>query len=231
MLTATASVGVATPIYRRAMSAFSREPEGRPRSGEIDLLVWQEVARIRGEWIVDPCLSTIERTLGIDEEARQLTARISQRDSHLLDELIAGWIKAYDRIPTADTIASFANAAHADARRQVLCEDLYSLIPPESIAERHRAARSASRPHQGAASPDPHRWRDRTAAASPMAESIVLRTWQTAHSADFILLALALVDVRLQDRLPIPVTPLDPLAEVLTSLIHDQLVAQGLPPA
>ncbi|MFD6394089.1 hypothetical protein [Nocardia sp. NPDC060259] len=116
------------------MSAHSREPEGRPRSGEIDLLVWQEVNRIRSEWIVDPCLSTIERTLSIDEEARQLTARIMQRESHLLDELIAGWIKAYDRIPTADTIASFANTAHADSRRQVLCEDLYFLRTSSDVA-------------------------------------------------------------------------------------------------
>ncbi|MFE7720802.1 hypothetical protein ACFU44_17360 [Nocardia rhizosphaerihabitans] len=212
------------------MSAYSREPAG-PRSGEIDLLVWQEVTRIRGEWIVDPGLSTIERTLGIDEEARQLTARIRQRESHLLDELIAGWIKAYDRLPTAETIASFAGPAHADARREVLCEDLYSLIPPEAIAERHRTASSTSGPEPAAASPDPHRWRDRAAAASPMAESIVLRTWETVHSADFVLLALALIDVRLQDGLPIPVTPLDPLAEELTLLIHDRLVARGLPPA
>ncbi|MFE7722007.1 hypothetical protein ACFU44_23510 [Nocardia rhizosphaerihabitans] len=208
------------------------EPARRSRDSDLSDLR-QEVARIL-EWVPDPPLTTAERTIRIEAEVAALTTKIDRLEARLFEDLLAGWIIAHGgSVPLVATIDLFSRAARADAERQVLSDELYSRIAPESIARWHHVVGAAAsrRRAEGLPIPDPQRWRNRTTTVSAHAESIVRRTWGTMRSTDFTLLAGALVQVRLQDGMPVPVTPLDPLADDLAAMVQDQLLAEGLPPA
>ncbi|MFC9660048.1 hypothetical protein ACFVJ5_07395 [Nocardia sp. NPDC127606] len=207
---------------------------GRTDEREIDLQVWQEVARIRNEWAVDVTLTSAERHLAVEEEAAELTARINGVESQLLEQALTAWIDAHrGEIPTAAIVAALAASTRGESQRQVLCEHLYIHVLPSTIARHHAVAgRTAARHRRVKAltGADPERWRERAVTPSPSAAAIVRRSWGVVHSGDFVILALALVQVRLDGGMPIPVTPLDPLADELAATLHAQLIAEGLPP-
>ncbi|MFI8977390.1 hypothetical protein ACIGO9_31240 [Nocardia asteroides] len=200
----------------------------------IDIHVWHEVRRIHTDWLADTRYGSAPEP-DLDEYARRLTARINRLEAWLLEEMVTTWITAYaGQLPTVAQVAAWSRIAYADARHQVLCEDLYRAIPSEVLAAEHsRTADVAVRRYAGTTSrPHPDRWRIGGAAiqTSPAAEAVVARTWPTMRSPAFISTARTLVQVRVEDGLPIPATPLDPLAEELETMVHDHLAAENLPP-
>ncbi|MFE3542618.1 hypothetical protein ACFXK0_06580 [Nocardia sp. NPDC059177] len=208
------------------------EHEERSRTRAIDLHVWREVTRIRTEWIVDHRLTPAQRHALIDEESVDLTARITVFESVVLDDLVDRWKAAYGwAIPDdAMPLGKLTALARADARSAVLCDNLYAHIPPALIAERHTATAAAATRRRRRSAPPPQRWRSRSVTIAPATEMVVMRTWGIIRSCDFTELACALIQVQTDDGMPIPASPLDPLAEQMSAVIHDQLVEEGLPP-
>ncbi|MGW0324729.1 hypothetical protein [Nocardia sp. NPDC003183] len=200
---------------------------------EIDLQVWQEVARIRNEWIIDLTLTPDDRAHAIDAEAAALTEQVDKVESTLVEEAISTWITAHGgAIPSITAVAMVTAVARGDAQRQVLCEQLYCHVSPATIARRRAVTERAvaRRREQALVVPDPQRWRFRATMPSQLAAAVMRRTWGIVHSDDFMILALALIQVRLDDGMPIPVTPLEPLADELAAAVHAQLRLEGLPP-
>ncbi|MFF0545883.1 hypothetical protein [Nocardia thailandica] len=199
---------------------------------DVDPLVRSEVVRIHEEWLADPALPYAARLTRIDAHLADLTHRIGIAEVGLLDDLLVAWRRATGRnLPPVQVFARLRSLAHDDARRAVLCEHLYAQVPTGLIMDRRRTGyANAHRRYGTTPAPDLYRWRTRDIVPSPVAESIVLRTWGMVRSLDFLVLAAALIEVRLQDGMPIPETPLDPLATTLAAMVHDQLVVEGLPP-
>ncbi|WP_188827035.1 hypothetical protein [Nocardia camponoti] len=129
----------------------------------------------------------------------------------------------------ANRKASLTELARVLARRDILRLHLYPEVTAEMLSARRTDHRVFIRNSPG--SPDPERWRGGAVRSSQEAERITVMIWGPIRSLDFIVRALSLVQVRIDDGLPLPVTPLDPLAQLLTDQIHAQLIAESLPPA
>lgn len=75
--------------------------------------------------------------------------------------------------------------------------------------------------------PDPDRWREvmvvTTSPEHDEAISIVGRLWAAPLPLEFRMLATALVQVRIEDRLPVPTDPDDPLRREVEAMVTDQL--------
>ncbi|MGS2810390.1 hypothetical protein [Nocardia sp. MW-W600-9] len=190
--------------------------------------------RIHENWLdgAEFTASVAERAARIEAEAADLTRRVAAAEAAILDDLRADWRAIHGTgLPSPRTVAALRSTAREDARHAVLCERLYPRVPHEVIAERHRAAYAAAdRRLNAAVHTDLHRWRRRAVHPTASTRAIVARTWGTVRSAEFLVLAYALVQARVEDGLPLPVTPLDPLTEQLTDAIGDQLMSDGLLP-
>ncbi|WP_052314525.1 hypothetical protein [Nocardia thailandica] len=192
----------------------------------IDRVVRAEVARLHEDWLRDPAATPERRAQLIAAEARELTVRVRTVEAALLGQQLRDWRALYRRyLPPQRVMTTFTVLARSNARRAVLCADLYSRLPAAVVADRHRGVDGPARRGTGA---DPGRWR--AAREEGRADPEVERIWGLVHTADFALLAAALLRVRAADGLPLPLTPLDPLAATLTAMIHDELRARGLPP-
>lgn len=201
---------------------------------DIDLYVWSEVSRIHENWLGREVSASTpaRRHARVDAEAADLTARIRAAEATLLAELRATWRDLHGtQLPTPETVARLRRTAREDARHAVPCAHLYSRVPAELIAERRGAEYTAAEQRLFAAVfTDLQRWRRRAVRPTALTRSIVVRTWGTVRSTEFLVLAHALIQARIEDGLPLPVTPLDPLAAALAETIRDQLVADGLLP-
>ncbi|MEV0063312.1 hypothetical protein [Nocardia sp. NPDC050718] len=200
----------------------------------IDSYIRSEVARIHENWLDDAEFTTsaADRAARVDAEAAELTGRVAVAEAAILDDLRADWRAIHGSgLPAARTVAALRGTAREDARHAVLCEHLYPRVSHEMLAERRRAEYAAAdRRLNAAVHTDLHRWRRRAVHPTAPTRAIVARTWGTIRSAEFLVLAHALVQTRVEDGLPVPVTPLDPLTEQLTDAIRDQLMADGLLP-
>lgn len=210
----------------------AQECRPRPSRRNIDPYLRSEVARIHENWLGGAEFTASARAARIDAEAAELTGRVAVAEARILDDLRADWRAVHGSgLPSPRTVAALRNTAREDARHAVLCEYLYPRVSPEAITERHRVEYlAADRRLNAAVHTDLHRWRRRPVHPTPSTRAIVARTWGTVRSGEFLALAHALVQTRVEDGLPLPATPLDPLTEQLTEAIRDQLVSDGLLP-
>ncbi len=79
---------------------------------------------------------------------------------------------------------------------------------------------------------DPDRWRELLVAACPeqdQAMSVVDRLWAAPLPLEFRELATALVQQRIEDRMPVPTDPDDPLRRELEAMVTNQLRRSAAP--
>ncbi|WP_067885353.1 hypothetical protein [Nocardia vaccinii] len=79
---------------------------------------------------------------------------------------------------------------------------------------------------------DPDRWRELLVTASPeqgQAMNAVDRLWEAPLPLEFRELVTALVQQRIEDRMPVPTDPDDPLRRELEAMVTDQLRRSAAP--
>ncbi|MEV6362188.1 hypothetical protein [Nocardia asteroides] len=195
----------------------------RAASEEIDPFVWAEVSRIH-HWLAEECSRAEVLAARIDHDARVLSRRVVTVQEVLFGAHITAWRDLSGLVrPPAATIVRFRELARFDARYTVLCQRLYPRVSTEDVVRRRRTDWVERRSDGEWPGHDASGW-------SAPADAIVARTWGPLHTADFLRYARRLIEMRLRDSRPVPVTPLDPLAATLTSTICDTLVRNGLPP-
>lgn len=237
---AAAEAAVARPPSRGS-SSYSRSGKDptmtetdSPQDLPIDPVVRAEVARIWREWIgMDPSLPETERDEQIDREAARLTEMVQESvgDSpHGF--LVEQWRREHPgQDPDHRTTVALIETAWNSARARVLENELYPQLSEEdrrrtetTLAELvENSDRQAS---ELTAQRDPDRWRTLMVEVSELAERIVNRVWGTRGSLEFQELALALIQQRLDDNLPTPMTSADPLRDELEAMIEGELEVQ-----
>lgn len=236
-----AAVEPVAALSSRGNSSYSRSGKDptmteieSPQDLPIDPTVRAEVARIWREWIgMDPSLPETERDELIDREAARLTEMIQESvgDSpHGF--LVEQWRRDHPgQDPDHRTTVALMETAWSSARKKVLENELYPQLSEEDrqrtentldelveISDRQAGAMTAQR--------DPDRWRTLMVEVSELAERIVNRVWGTRGGLEFQELAVALIQQRLDDNEPTPMTSADPLRDELEAMIESELEAQ-----
>ncbi|NKR28890.1 hypothetical protein GS966_27675 [Rhodococcus hoagii] len=198
---------------------------------DIDPIVRAEVARIWRGWIgMDPDLTQRERDRQIDAEAARLTQLIEE---HIGDSShgfrVEQWQEEHQgQEPDFLTAARLIESARQSARSLVLETELYPQVTPEiaeqteaDLEEIHAVALEEARRLREIHDPD--RWRRHMVEVSELATRIVSRVWGASQPLDFMTLASALVQQRLEDNQRTPTTSADPLREELDQMIDEEL--------
>lgn len=204
---------------------------GEIRNSDVDPIVRSEVARIWRGWIgMDPDLSPAERGRQIEQEAARLTSMI---DEHVGDSTYGFRVEQWQQEhpgqePDALTTASLIESARRSARSLVLETELYPQVTTEVAAQTESEldeihATAAAEAQRLREIHDPARWQRHMVEVSELATRIVGRVWGTTPSLDFLTLAAALVQQRLEDNQSTPTTSADPVREELELMIEEQL--------
>jgi len=213
--------------------ATSEQDEARA----IDPIVRTEVARIWREWIgMDPDLSVEEREAQIDAEALRLTSMVDQ----IVGDSPHGFLAEQWRQerpgqePDFPTTVALIETARRSAREKVLEQELYPQLTATAAAQTEQelaeiSAAAAAEARRLREARDPNRWRRSMVEVSELAERIVSRVWGTAGTFEFQMLALSLVQQRLEDNEPTPTTSADPVREELEAMIDEQMRSQTTP--
>ncbi|WP_194829211.1 hypothetical protein [Nocardia sp. XZ_19_231] len=204
---------------------------------DIDPEIRAEVSRIRREWIgMDPQQTPVERERQIDEESAHLTALVAEiTDQSAHGFLVDQWRADHPGSdPDQTTVLALMTTAQRSARQQVLEEHLYSQLTPEILEQRRSETAElvgavAAEIESARTAADPDRWRRRMVQPTELAEQIVTAAWGLSRSMDFTILALALIQQRLDDNAPTPISSVDPLVDDLTDLIEAQLDQEAEP--
>lgn len=201
----------------------------------IDPIIRGEVARIWREWIgMDPELTSTERESQIDAEA----ARLSQMVDEAVGDSAYGfrmeqWKTEHPgQEPDYPTTVALIETARRSARNKVLATELYPQLTDEAAARTQadldgitmdalEEAQRLKRSH------DPQRWRSGLVEESELAMQIVNRVWGSSGTFEFRMLALALVQQRLEDDQLTPLTSADPIREELESMIEQELARRA----
>lgn len=197
----------------------------------IDPVIRAEVTRIWREWIgMDPDLTGAERESQIDAEAARLTAMVDESVGDSAHGFVMEQWQAEHpgREPDFPTTVALIETARRSATSKILETELYPQLTAEAAARTQAdldeislaAAAQARRLREQC---DPQRWRRGMVEVSDLARQIVDRVWGISGTLDFQLLALVLVQQRLEDDQRTPLTSADPIREELESMIDEQL--------
>lgn len=203
----------------------------------IDPIVRAEVSRIWREWIgMDPALSVGEREAQIDAEALRLTSMVDQMVGDSPHGFLAEqWRQEHPgQEPDFPTTVALIETARRSARSKVLEMELYPQLTAEATSQTEQelaeiSATAAAEARRLREARDPNRWRRSMVEVSELAERIVSRVWGTAGTFEFQMLALSLVQQRLEDNEPTPTTSADPVREELEAMIDEQMRSQTTP--
>ncbi|NKR80690.1 hypothetical protein GS491_26595 [Rhodococcus hoagii] len=136
--------------------------------------------------------------------------------------------------PNFPTTVALIETARRSARQKVLESELYPQLSATAAAQTERelaeiSAAAAAEARRLREVRDPNRWRRSMVEVSELAERIVSRVWGTAGTFEFRMLALSLVQQRIEDNEPTPTTSADPVREELEAMIDDQIRSQTTP--
>lgn len=168
---------------------------------------------------------------------QDLTRRLDRRAAQVADELAASaikeWTARHGRHPDYLTTVGLRNTAMTSARELVISQELYEQIPEPSDDQDvidYDATPAPPRPRSQV--PWNQRWTDARYRSQPGEdlEDLAARVWPApAFSTMFRIKAAYLLIARIEDGLPVPTRPDDPLAAQLAPMIYDDLRADGYP--
>lgn len=204
----------------------------------IDPIIRAEVTRIWREWIgMDPGLTSAERESRIDAEAARLTQMVDETvgdSAHGF--LMEQWKDEHPgQVPDYPTTVAMIETARRSATSKILETELYPQLT-EAEAEQTQtdlfeiAAEAEAETKRLRDQHDPNRWRRQMVEISDLAIQIVNRAWGASGTFEFRMLALALVQQRLEDDQRTPLTSADPIREELESMIDEELQRQTQEP-
>jgi hypothetical protein len=167
-----------------------------------------------------------QQRLFLDREAARLSHRSAALAAELGEAATAEWARRMGQAPDYLTSVGLRNNATAQAREQVLTEELYALVPQDPHDEPSPAQQP---PGQTVDWGNPDRWRTpRRSEPTEAIQTLVARLWPD-RSDWFAIKAEYLLQARSEDGHELPSSPHSPLARELASLVEADLADDGLP--
>jgi hypothetical protein len=164
-----------------------------------------------------------QQRLFLDREAARLSHRTAALAAELAEAAITQWAQRMGQAPDYLTSVGLRNNATAQAREQVLTEELYALIPQDPDDELEEQS------PQPVDWGNPDRWRTtRRSEPTQAIQTLVARLWPD-RSDWFAIKAEYLLQARSEDGHELPNSAHSPLARELASLVEADLADDGLP--
>lgn len=209
----------------RICSAFWRT---LPVSSEIRLIMeqtYRDHIGIPQDW-------TPEQTrVFLDTEAARLGRLIAATSAQLQEQAISEVTTRTGQPPDYLTTVALINQAKSQARELILTQELYEQVPEQVEIPDDPSFETdlSDEPPARVNWDDPNRWKTLNR-SEPRPETITLtnQVWSD-RSALFRIKAGYLLQARLEDQVPLPQHPDDPLVATLTAMVEQDLLDDGLP--
>lgn len=175
------------------------------------------------------------------QQVREHLTAQTQRIETMIDNAVQGqgplvqehW-KEHGTGPNYLTTVALMNQAQAQAREEILDQELYSLIPssdqsvetdPEVLAQREINQDNEIREQYRN---DPDRWKKILRSSEPTPEIVEMteKLWSGQH-VQLRILAERLMQARQEDGHQLPTSPTDPLFQEFTNLLDQELAEKG----
>jgi len=196
------------------------------RSLRMSELIRQMVERTYRSHIGLPTeWSPEQQRLFLDREAARLSHRSAALAAELGEAAITEWARRMGQAPDYLTSVGLRNNATAQAREQVLTEELYALVPQDPDHDLPQTQQQPQTVEWG----NPDRWRTpRRSEPTEAIQTLVARLWPD-RSDWFAIKAEYLLQARSEDGHELPNSPHSRLARELASLVEADLADDGLP--
>lgn len=171
-----------------------------------------------------------------EDYLQHLTSRLDRMAAELSDSLAASaisqWTTRHGQHPDYLTTVRLRQTALQNAQETIVRQELYDLIPQEDTEQTVDFDPPPQRPLPASQVPWHQRWTDARYRTDPgeQIEALAETVWpEPAFSVMFRIKAAYLLIARIEDQLPIPDGPQDPLAAQLAPMVYADLRADGYP--
>lgn len=171
-----------------------------------------------------------------EQYLNNLTSGLDRMAAELADTLaataITEWSTRRGQHPDYLTTVRLRQTALQNARETIVRQELYDLLAQDDSEETVDFDPPLTRPIPSSQVPWHQRWKDARYRSDPgeQIEAVTEMVWPApSFSVMFRIKAAYLLIARVEDQLPIPVGPHDPLAAQLAPMVYEDLRADGYP--